>query len=89
MATFLRISVIWDAGRQYMDKEVQRLYSTVSDTNYNHLEKGLNIANFKSEFPKKFETSHAVNSKSLLERTNHQADSDELTHIIKKILELA
>lgn len=75
-------------GRQYMRPEVQRLYLSVSDSNYEHLERGISISNFKTQFPKKFEDSPAVFANSLKARTSHQTNPDELIHIVEKIIEL-
>ena len=76
------------SGRIHMKEEVQQFYSSVSDTNYKHLEKGLNIGNFKTQFPKKFEESPAVHLSSLTERIRHQPGENELSAIVDKILKL-
>lgn len=76
-------------GRQYMDTEVQQFYSSVSDINYERLEQGLNIGNFKTTFPRKFEESPSVHARALLARTSHQSCGNELQVIVDKILKLA
>lgn len=76
-------------GRQYMDTEVQQFYSSVSDINYERLEQGLNIGNFKTTFPRKFEESPSVHARALLARTSHQSYGNELEVIVDKILKLA
>ena len=76
-------------GRKYMDEEVQQLYSSVSDMNYKNLEQGLKISDFKTKFPEKYDTSPFVYASTLLNRTSHQTDPNELNQIIDKILELA
>ncbi len=75
-------------GRQYMDTEVQQLNSSVSDINYERLEQGLNIGNFKTVFPRKFEESPSVHARSLLARTSHQSCGNELRVIADKIIDL-
>ena len=76
------------AGRNCMSEGARQLFSSVSDTNYDRLEQGLSIANFKTQFPMKYEISPSVYAASLLLRTNHQSDPDELMHIIEQILKL-
>lgn len=75
-------------GRIYMNPEVQQFYSSVSDINYDYLEQGLSISNFKAEFPKKFEQSPSVFATSLLQRTCHQANPNELYEIVNQIVKL-
>ena len=77
------------AGRNCMSEGAIQLFLSVSDTNYDRLEQGLTIANFKTQFPMKYEISPSVYAASLLLRTNHQSDPDELMHIIEQILKLS
>lgn len=70
-------------ARTELDLKVQDLYSNVSPTNYGILNKGFNLARFKTEFPKHFEH-YQVHKDSLKSRCN----SDELQEIITKIREL-
>ena len=71
--------------RVHLEIEVQNLYSDLSDASYNILDRALKIANFKSSFPEKFETSHNVYKDTMLERTKLQKDPNELENILKKI----
>jgi cob(I)alamin adenosyltransferase len=73
--------------RANLELNVQNLYSTISENDFEILDKGLKMHNFKSEFPKLFE--HLLITKvSLLERTSHQQNPNELQEIINKIAEL-
>ena len=72
-----------------IQKTYHQLFLSVSDTNYDRLEQGLTIANFKTQFPMKYEISPSVYAASLLLRTKHQFDPDELMHIIEQILKLS
>ncbi len=74
--------------RAQLDNEVQLLYSNVSETNYLTLDQGLNISNFKSEFPKEFLSNAQVNKTTLLERTRNQQNPNEFDEILLKIKEL-
>lgn len=76
------------SGRQNMKEEVQRFYSSVSDANYEYLENGLTIGNFKTLFPRKFEESPAVHVGSLTDRIKHQPGENELSAIVEEILKL-
>jgi hypothetical protein len=77
------------AGRNYISEGARQLFLSVSDTNYERLEQGLSIANFKTQFPMKYEISPSVYAASLLFRTNHQSDPNELMHIIEQIIQLS
>lgn len=74
--------------RTELRAEVQALYHDVTDENYRKLDTGLQLGNFKANFPKKFTERHEVHRTSLLERTQHQDDSEELEHILDKIAAL-
>lgn len=76
------------SGRVHMKPDVQQFYSSVSDVNYEYLERGLPISNFKAQFPKKFEQSPSVFADSLIQRTNHQTNPNELYEIVNKIVKL-
>jgi hypothetical protein len=74
--------------REELDKEIQDLYSDVSEANYQVLDRGFKLQDFKREFPKKFIESHNVNKKTLSNRTSEQENSTELAEILQKINEL-
>ncbi|WP_077285940.1 hypothetical protein [Cognaticolwellia aestuarii] len=77
-----------------LEANVQELYADLSDTVKKEFRKsdlkkftGTDRNDFKSEFPKLFET-ELVNKKSLLARTKHQQNPNELREIINKVREL-
>lgn len=73
--------------RNSMKEEIKKLYSTVSDTNWDCLSKGSGIANFKELSLKQFEESSYVHKQSLLKRMPQ--NPDELSNIaaeLEKIL---
>ena len=61
--------------------------SSVSDSDFEILDKGLQISDFKSEFPKLFENT-SITKENLLDRVKHQQKDDELQEIVDKILKL-
>lgn len=69
--------------RGELDQEIQHLYSDVSEPNYDTLNKGFNLARFKTEFPKHFEH-HQVHKESL----NNRCNSNELQEIVDNIMDL-
>ncbi|WP_091152264.1 hypothetical protein [Mucilaginibacter pineti] len=73
--------------RALLDVTVAAHYATVSDANLAILANGSGVGNFKSEFPK-FMTNHGVHRQSLISRTAHQNDPQELENIIKAIEKL-
>ena len=72
--------------RSFLPKEVQNFYANVSNGNFLHLEKGLDISHFKTKFPEVFENFVLVFKNNLIERTSHQTDPQELEHIVQKII---
>lgn len=72
--------------RGYLPLKEQQFYATVSPGNFLHLEKGLKVGNFKTRFPEKFNDTIVTYRANLLERTNHQNDPQELSHIAQAIL---
>ena len=75
-------------NRENLNIDIFNLYSDVSDANYDILNKGLRLADFKNEFPIKFVQSHNVYRDTLLARTMHQDNKNELEDILAKIYEL-
>ena len=73
--------------REDLPKDVSDLYSDVSNANFQILCSGMGLPNFKSEFPKLMNHHHAY-KKTLLDRTSHQNEPDELEKIINAIFEL-
>lgn len=73
--------------RSDLDTEVLNLYSNVSDFNFNILDKGLKLSDFKTTFPQKFNT-HPVHKTTLLQRTKDQSKSNELQLILDEISKL-
>lgn len=72
--------------RGYLPNEEQSFYITVSNGNFLHLEKGLGVRNFKVTFPSKFGDTTITYRANLLNRTSHQRDPQELSHIAQAIL---
>ena len=85
--TYSKVTRLY-ADRVNLDSGIQTLYSTVSEGNWNHLMNGLQLGNFKSEFPRFFESSCHVYKKSLLDRTRHQSNPNELQDIVDAITKL-
>lgn len=75
--------------RSDLDIGVQQLYDvlTVPESDFEILDKGLQIGDFKSVFPKLFEH-NAITKENLLERVKHQQKNNELQEIVDKILKL-
>lgn len=71
-------------ARNDLDNNIQQLYDTLSDENYEILNRGINFPDFKTEFPKLFTSIH-ITKQSLVRRTKHQQNSNELQEIIDKI----
>ncbi len=72
--------------RKYLPNDIKSLYQTVSEGNFIHLEKGLNIkGNFKDEYPKAFDNIGYVYRKTLEQITAHQNNPQELTQISNEI----
>lgn len=72
--------------RGCLPQEVQQFYVSVSNGNFLHLEKGLDIPNFKTKFPEVFDNPIFVYQSNLIERTSHQDNPQELEHIVHKVL---
>ena len=75
--------------RSDLDTGVQQLYNvlTVPDSDFEILDKGLQIGDFKSVFPKLFEHNE-ITKENLLDRVRHQQKNNELQEIVDKILKL-
>lgn len=73
--------------RADLEQGVKELYIDVSDSDFEILDKGLQIGDFKSEFPKLFEHD-AITKENLLDRVRHQQKNNELQEIVDKILKL-
>lgn len=73
--------------RKHTLPEILFFYADVSEGNFKHLERGLDIGNFKTEFPKFFNNYNTTKS-ALLKVTEHQTDPLELKHIAEKISKL-
>ncbi|XHR93163.1 hypothetical protein ACFJIV_22950 [Mucilaginibacter sp. UC70_90] len=69
--------------RKPIKAEILALYP-LDKTNFDHLDTGLNYANFKENFPSLFESSGLVNKFTLKNRAN----SDELERILAKLKNL-
>lgn len=72
--------------RSRLNPEEKSFYNSVSNGNFLHLEKGLEISNFKLTFPMKFNDTVVVYKRNMLDRTSHQDDPHELEHIVQKIV---
>jgi hypothetical protein len=70
-------------SRIQLDSEVQNLYANISKQNYDILDSGFRIPNFKTSFPEYFKH-HQVHKITLQSRCG----SDELQVIINKIMKL-
>ncbi len=73
--------------RQDLDIEMQQLFDNVSDANFDILDKGWQLPNFKKTFPELFKHHH-THKNTLIQRTAHQQNAKELEHIIEKIKQL-
>ncbi len=71
--------------RSLLPRDEQLFYSSVSRGNFLHLEKGLNIGDFKVKFPEKYNDRTVIYKANMLNRTNHQTDQLELEHIAAAI----
>lgn len=71
--------------RGYLQANEQLFYTGVSNGNFLHLEKGLQIKDFKVKFPEKFDDTTVTYKTNLLNRTCHQKDPLELEHIVGSI----
>jgi len=74
-------------SRDQLHEEVRTLYGDLSSKNYDILNMGFSLADFKGEFPLKFMESHNVHKKSLIDKVSHH-NNQELAEIVKKIEEL-
>lgn len=72
--------------RGYLPLDEQKFYISVSNGNFLHLEKGLKLSNFKTKFPEKFNDAIVTFKANLLNRTSHQQDPQELSHIAQFLL---
>jgi hypothetical protein len=75
--------------RADLEEGIRNLYdiSSVPDSDFEILDKGLQIGDFKSVFPKLFEHD-AITKQNLLDRVMHQQKNNELQEIVDKILKL-
>lgn len=73
--------------RSELDIPILNLFQSVSDTNFAILDEGFKLPNFKSEFPELF-THHQTHKTTLLARTQHQQNPNELQGILDKIITL-
>ncbi|MFZ2724631.1 MAG: hypothetical protein WAX77_00080 [Methylococcaceae bacterium] len=71
-------------NRNDLPQSIQQLYVDVSESNYQILNKGFKLPNFKTEFPKNFDTNHQIHKSTLQARCG----TNELQEIIDKIIEL-
>ncbi len=74
--------------RGFLPQKEQVLYKNLSPGNFLHLETGLKIGNFKTQFPKKFTDEVSVYRGNMLNRTRHQSNPLELEDIANKICSL-
>jgi hypothetical protein len=75
------------ASRDLLQPEIGFFFATVSDEDFEILNQGSDMPNFKAEFPKYMEH-YNVHRVTLKARTAHQADPDELENILKDIIDL-
>ncbi len=73
--------------RADLEAGVKEFYLDVLENDFEILDKGLQIGDFKSVFPKLFEH-NAMTKENLLERVKHQQKNNELQEIVDKILKL-
>ncbi len=74
----------WDT----LPAQIRELYSDLSPKNFENLKHGLKIGNIKSYLPNFFNDHKTVYKKSLLKRTEHQNNHNELYDIVNKIKEI-
>lgn len=74
--------------RGFLPPKEQSFYVNVSRGNFLHLESGLKIGNFKTQYPQKFDDEVNVYKANMQIRTNHQSDPLELEHIADSICAL-
>jgi hypothetical protein len=67
-----------------LDIQIKELYLTVSDCNFEKLNSGFKLENFKTEFPKNFSSHHMINKFTL----NKRCVTNELEQIFQKIEKL-
>lgn len=72
-------------GKRLLSQSMRSLYTNVLGRNFEILEHGMQLPNMKTTFPKLFDREEFVFRKSLLRRTAHQNNSNELTEIVEKI----
>lgn len=72
-------------GKRLLPQSMRSLYANVLGRNFEILEHGMQLPNMKTTFPKLFDREELVFRKSLLRRTAHQNNSNELTEIVGKI----
>ena len=66
--------------RSSLEPKIKELYSDVSESNYEELDRGFKLANFKTEFPKQFEH-HQVHKNTLQGRCGNNEFQDILDKI--------
>ena len=71
--------------RGFLHIDEQTFYESVSRGNFLHLEKGLNVKDFKVRYPETFNDSVVIYRKNMLDRTRHQKDPRELELIAESI----
>lgn len=74
--------------RGFLPTKEQSFYASVSVGNFLHLESGLKIGYFKTQYPQKFNDEVYVYKKNMQNRTSHQNDPHELEHIADSICAL-
>lgn len=74
--------------RGFLPIKEQSFYTSVSSGNFLHLESGLKIVNFKTQYPQKFADEVYVYRTNMQSRTSHQNDPHELEHIADSICAL-
>ncbi|MCQ2104657.1 MAG: hypothetical protein MJZ26_02590 [Fibrobacter sp.] len=73
--------------RNFMKEEIKKLYSTISDSNWNYLSNGSGIANFKERLSKQFEESSYVHRQSLQKRMSQNPNElSDIASELEKIL---
>lgn len=74
--------------RNELEPHVVKLYSGVSDKNFDILDLAFKLADFKEVFPLNFTGSPLINPASLSKKLTHQKDNDEFNTILSKINKL-
>ena len=72
-------------GKNLLPDVMKSLYEDVMGRNFEILANGLQLPKMKTNYPKLFVKEEFVFRKSLLRRTEHQGNSNELMEIVEKI----